>query len=50
MDCPDGCPDNIYRIMQNCWMKNPSQRPRFTRIQRQLESKFFLTSLDLPKT
>ncbi len=38
MDAPDGCPDSIYRIMQECWQKDSSQRPNFTRIERQLDT------------
>lgn len=38
MDAPDGCPDNIYRIMQDSWNKDPSQRPNFTRIERQIDT------------
>ena len=38
MDPPDGCPDSIYRIMQEAWKKDASQRPNFARIDKQLES------------
>ena len=38
MDSPDGCPDTIYRIMQECWNKDRTQRPNFARIERTLES------------
>ena len=38
MDAPDGSPDAIHRIMQECWNKDPSQRPNFTRIERQLDT------------
>jgi len=38
MDAPDGCPDTIYRIMQECWNKDRTQRPNFARIERTLES------------
>lgn len=38
MDSPDGCPENMYRIMHECWQKDPSLRPNFTRIERQVEA------------
>ena len=38
MDAPDGCPDDIYRIMKECWGKDASQRPHFTQIESMLES------------
>lgn len=38
MDPPDGCPDSIYRIMQETWQKDSSKRPNFARVDQQLES------------
>jgi len=38
MDAPDGCPDVIYHIMQECWNKDRTQRPNFARIERMLDS------------
>ena len=38
MDAPDGCPDTIFRIMQECWNKDRTQRPNFAQIQHTLES------------
>lgn len=26
---PQGCPDNIYEMMQECWKFLPSERPDF---------------------
>lgn len=26
---PDKCPDNVYRIMENCWNYEPKERPTF---------------------
>ena len=37
MDAPDGCPDSVYSIMSECWKKDPSQRPNFTRIESLLQ-------------
>ncbi len=38
MDAPGGCPDDIYRVMKECWDKNASHRPNFSRIENILES------------
>ncbi|XP_065067872.1 discoidin domain-containing receptor 2-like isoform X2 [Rhopilema esculentum] len=27
---PDGCPSNVYEMMQRCWERSPSERPTFT--------------------
>ena len=37
MDAPEGCPDAVYVIMKECWKKDPSLRPNFTRIERLIE-------------
>ena len=29
MDPPDGCPNEIYQIMRDCWAADPDQRPNF---------------------
>lgn len=26
---PDNCNDKIYEIMENCWLKDRDQRPKF---------------------
>ena len=36
MDAPDGCPDDVYRIMKECWDKDASTRPDFARIESSL--------------
>ena len=38
MDPPDGCQDAIYRIMQEAWKPNPSHRPNFALVDKQLAS------------
>lgn len=38
MESPEGCPDQIYNVMKDCWNEDPSQRPNFTRIEKALES------------
>ncbi|XP_071997816.1 proto-oncogene tyrosine-protein kinase ROS isoform X2 [Engystomops pustulosus] len=37
MDSPDNCPDDMWDIMLKCWAQNPSQRPSFVQIQKQIE-------------
>ncbi|XP_028391447.1 fibroblast growth factor receptor 2-like isoform X3 [Dendronephthya gigantea] len=32
MEKPHNCPNNIYEIMQNCWVENPINRPTFTHL------------------
>ena len=36
MDIPDDCPDNMYRIMKECWDKDASIRPNFACIEAML--------------
>ena len=38
MSAPDGCPDDMYQIMNACWDKDASIRPNFAHIQSTLES------------
>ena len=44
MEAPDGCPDQIYRIMTDCWNKDLSQRPTFARIEKMLEQSAVIAS------
>ena len=32
MDCPEICPNEIYKIMQDCWKRSPYERPMFEQI------------------
>jgi hypothetical protein len=32
MSQPEKCPDQIYAIMKECWVLNPSKRPQFADI------------------
>ncbi|KAF4796548.1 Tyrosine-protein kinase FRK [Turdus rufiventris] len=45
---PEGCPDLLYKIMQQCWSAEPDARPSFESLSEQLE---ILTSIciHLPK-
>ncbi|XP_051552058.1 tyrosine-protein kinase Fer-like isoform X2 [Myxocyprinus asiaticus] len=36
MSCPQKCPDEVYRIMQQCWEYKPENRPKFADIQKEL--------------
>ncbi|VDO60126.1 unnamed protein product [Heligmosomoides polygyrus] len=38
MDSPPGCPPSVYRLMLQCWIWSPSDRPRFCDIHASLES------------
>ncbi|XP_058498188.1 tyrosine-protein kinase Srms [Solea solea] len=38
LPCPNRCPQNIYRIMMDCWASEPSKRPSFHALHSQLDS------------
>ncbi|XP_060875723.1 tyrosine-protein kinase Abl isoform X1 [Metopolophium dirhodum] len=40
MDCPPGCPPNIYQLMKQCWQWAPNERPSFKEIHHALENMF----------
>lgn len=40
MDCPPGCPPNIYQLMKQCWQWAPNERPTFKEIHHALENMF----------
>lgn len=42
MPCPQGCPQNLYEIMLECWNKDPVKRPTFETLQWKLEDFFTL--------
>lgn len=37
MECPDGCPKQVYDVMRDCWDIDPKQRPTFKKIYRKLD-------------
>ncbi|XP_006812440.1 tyrosine-protein kinase CSK-like [Saccoglossus kowalevskii] len=43
MEAPEGCPDQIYRIMMKCWDLDPKQRPSFSEISRMLDNSSAVT-------
>ncbi len=34
---PDGCPEEIYQLMMQCWTKNPKDRLSFKQIYQRVE-------------
>ncbi|GMS98319.1 hypothetical protein PENTCL1PPCAC_20494, partial [Pristionchus entomophagus] len=36
MDKPDNCSDKLFEIMSSCWEDQPSDRPSFTKLRKQL--------------
>ncbi|XP_068432680.1 tyrosine-protein kinase Blk [Clinocottus analis] len=43
MPCPDGCPKELYDIMQMCWRQKPEDRPTFEFLQNVLNDFFIAT-------
>lgn len=41
---PDGCPDEIYKIMMDCWQYRDRMRPNF-----QFLARFFISRLSKPE-
>jgi len=37
MDKPQMCSDEMYELMRQCWKENPTERPSFAVIRKQLE-------------
>ncbi|XP_046976857.1 tyrosine-protein kinase Abl isoform X1 [Vanessa cardui] len=40
MECPPGCPTEVYELMRGCWQWNPADRPSFREIHHALEHMF----------
>ena len=38
--CPTGCPEQLYKIMRECWKDDPTLRPTFETLQWRLEEFF----------
>eukprot|EP00794_Sanderia_malayensis_P009658 gene9658-10646_t len=38
MEIPEGCPNTMYILMQQCWSYRPSKRPRFKDLFRELDN------------
>uniref|UniRef100_A0A8C6NSG8 Tyrosine-protein kinase n=1 Tax=Nothobranchius furzeri TaxID=105023 RepID=A0A8C6NSG8_NOTFU len=43
MPCPPACPESLHDLMQQCWKKEPDERPTFEYIQSFLEDYFTAT-------
>ncbi|XP_029966560.1 tyrosine-protein kinase Blk-like [Salarias fasciatus] len=43
MPSPDGCPEELYEIMLNCWKEKPEERPTFDFLQNILNDFFIAT-------
>ncbi|XP_037607593.1 tyrosine-protein kinase Blk [Sebastes umbrosus] len=43
MPCPDGCPDELYDIMNMCWRQRSEDRPTFEFLQNILQDFFIAT-------
>lgn len=50
MEMPEGCPPNVYELMRRCWQWEPSARPSFDQIYKDLEEMFHDTSTANPDT
>jgi len=37
MPIPEGCPENLYHLMLQCWNENPEERPNFLQIKKELD-------------
>ncbi|PNJ62176.1 FES isoform 13 [Pongo abelii] len=38
LPCPELCPDAVFRLMEQCWVYEPGQRPSFSTIYQELQS------------
>ncbi|KAF6273148.1 FES proto-oncogene, tyrosine kinase [Rhinolophus ferrumequinum] len=38
LPCPELCPDAVFRLMEQCWAYEPSQRPSFSTIYQELQT------------
>jgi abelson tyrosine-protein kinase 1 len=46
MECPAGCPHNVYDLMKQCWNWEAADRPTFEMIQHSLETMFQNSSIN----
>lgn len=45
MDCPEGCPEEVYELMRACWKWTPAERPSFAEIHQTFETMFQESSI-----
>lgn len=43
MPSPEGCPEELYEVMLQCWKEKPEERPTFEHLQ-DLLSDFFIAT------
>ncbi|CAF0765416.1 unnamed protein product [Brachionus calyciflorus] len=49
MECPDSCPLNVYELMRRCWQWEPTNRPSFSEIYKEIENMFHdVSSVNVP--
>ncbi|XP_057290035.1 tyrosine-protein kinase ABL1-like [Hydractinia symbiolongicarpus] len=46
MECPEGCPDPVYKLMLDCWQWNAADRPTFQVIRHRLDYMFDTKNVD----
>jgi len=47
MESPEGCPKEIYDIMQLAWHRDPTMRPTFSNMRPKLEALRSVTSFQM---
>lgn len=45
MECPSGCPHNVYELMKECWQWEATDRPTFKEIRDSLDTMFYNSSI-----
>ncbi|XP_035235349.1 tyrosine-protein kinase ABL1-like [Anguilla anguilla] len=45
MDRPEGCPEEVYELMRDCWKWTPAERPSFAEIHQEFETMFQESSI-----
>ena len=40
LPCPPKTPQNVYRLMAQCWQYEPEKRPHFSEIKNELKQRF----------
>lgn len=47
MECPVGCPPQVYELMIHCWQWDPNDRPKFSEARETLENMLSMTAPNL---
>ncbi|KAJ8418968.1 hypothetical protein AAFF_G00004670 [Aldrovandia affinis] len=48
MDCPAGCPDQMYTLMKDCWIYKHEERPDFAKVEEQMRTYYYSISKKTP--